>query len=108
MTTLFWLALATLLTVFGDYLIKLATLSPQGLRSAQFALGALCYGTPAIAWYALMQTHSLAMVAVLYSTATLILLTLLGVFVFRESFGLRDGLGVSLALAAVLVMHKPE
>ncbi|WP_103334598.1 hypothetical protein [Pseudotabrizicola formosa] len=108
MATLFWLALATLLTIMGDYLIKLATLSPQGLRSAQFAIGALCYGAPAVAWYALMQTHSLAMVAVLYSTATLILLTLLGVMVFRESFGLRDGLGVTLALAAVLVMHKPE
>jgi undecaprenyl phosphate-alpha-L-ara4N flippase subunit ArnF len=55
-----------------------------------------------------MQTHSLAMVAVLYSTATLVLLTLLGVVVFRESLGFRDALGVTLALAAVLVMQKPE
>lgn len=108
MLTLFWLALATLLTLVGDYLIKIATLSPTGLRSAQFVVGALCYGMPAVAWFALMQAHSLAMVAVLYSTATLVMLTLLGVVVFKESFGLRDGLGVSLAIAAVLVMQKPE
>ena len=108
MITVFWLAAATALTLLGDYLIKIATLSPHGLRSAQFIIGALCYGAPAVAWFVLMQNYSLAMVAVLYSTATLIFLTALGVIVFRESFGLRDGLGLTLALAAVLVMHKPE
>ena len=57
MSTLFWLTVATLLTVVGDYLIKLAA-SGAGLWSWQFALGALCYGSPALAWYLLMQQHS--------------------------------------------------
>ena len=108
MSTFFWLFIATALTVLGDYLIKLATLSPQGMRSMQFACGALCYGAPAVAWFALMQKHSLAAVAVFYSSATLVILAALGVLVFKEAFGWRDAAGVVLALAAVSIMQGGE
>jgi undecaprenyl phosphate-alpha-L-ara4N flippase subunit ArnF len=104
MSTLFWLAVATLLTVIGDYLLKLAA-SGAGLASWHFVLGALCYGSPALAWYVLMQQHNLATVAVLYSVATLIFVAGLGVVVFKEPFTWREAAGVSLALAAVLVMN---
>ena len=104
MPTFFWLSVATLLTVVGDYLIKLAA-SGAGLGSWQFALGALCYGSPALAWYLLMQQHNLATVAVFYSVATLIIVAGLGVVVFKEPFSWREAAGVGLALAAVLVMN---
>ncbi|PTW44319.1 MULTISPECIES: hypothetical protein [Rhodovulum] len=106
METVFWLALATAFTIAGDVLIKIASASPTGLTSWGFALGAVCYGSPAFAWFYLMRDHALALVAVLYASATLIALALLGVLVFRESFLLRDALGIALALAAVLVMHR--
>lgn len=102
--TLLWLALATALTVVGDLLIKLASTGP-GLASWQFVAGALCYGSPAIAWYLLMQQHNLATLAVFYSVATLVMVAGLGVVVFREPFTWREVAGVGLALAAVLVMH---
>lgn len=103
MTALLWLALATLLTVVGDYFIKLASVGP-GMSSWQFAFGAMCYGSPAIAWYHLMQQHNLATIAVFYSVATLLMVAGLGVVVFKEPFTWREGVGVALALAAVLVM----
>jgi drug/metabolite transporter (DMT)-like permease len=104
MSTLFWLAVATLLTVIGDYLLKLAA-SGAGLASWHFVLGALCYGSPALAWYVLMQQHNLATVAVLYSVATLIIVAGLGVVVFKEPFTWREAAGLALALAAGLVMN---
>ena len=107
-TTLLWLTLATALTVIGDYLIKLSTLAPQGMRSVQFAMGALCYGLPAVAWFAMMRDHSLAAIAVFYSAATLVILAGMGVLIFKEPFSWREGLGVALALAAVLVVQSGE
>jgi len=55
-----------------------------------------------------MRTHSLAMIGVLYSASTIVLLAALGVFVFKEPFGWREVLGLSLAVASVLVMSQGE
>lgn len=55
-----------------------------------------------------MRHHSLAMIGVLYSSATILLLALLGEVVFREAFGWRDALGIALAIAAVLVMGRGD
>ena len=52
-----------------------------------------------------MQQHNLATVAVFYSVATLVIVAGLGVVVFKEPFTWREGAGVLLALAAVLVMN---
>jgi len=106
--TLFWLVLATALTVIGDYFIKLASVHAAGMTSGAFLLGALCYGTPAVAWFYMMQKHSLAMIAVFYSSATLIILALLGIVVFKEAATWREALGICLALAAVIVMHRGD
>ncbi|MBL3572021.1 hypothetical protein [Rhodovulum visakhapatnamense] len=101
-----WLALATALTIAGGGLIEIASAPPTGLASRGRALGAICYGSPAFAWFYLMRGHALAPVAVLYASATLIALALLGVPVFQESLLLRDALGIGLALAAVPVMLR--
>jgi undecaprenyl phosphate-alpha-L-ara4N flippase subunit ArnF len=104
MQTTVVLAAIVMLTLLGDYFIKLASMSERGLASPMFALGALLYALPAAGWFLLMRTHSLAAIGVLYSAATLLLLAALGAIVFRESFGPREAAGVGLALAAVLVM----
>ena len=106
MQSFFWLMVATLLTLIGDFLIKLASDSPSGLKSLAFLGGALAYGAPAFAWFFLMQQHSLSTIGVFYSSATLIFIALLGAVAFGERLELRDGLGIGLALAAVLVMYR--
>ncbi len=50
-------------------------------------------GLPAFAWFAMMREHDLAA---------------MGFVVFGEPFSWREGLGVSLALAAVVVMQTGE
>ncbi|WP_083194833.1 hypothetical protein [Pararhodobacter sp. CCB-MM2] len=100
------LVVITILTLIGDYSIKLASNHASGLKAPAFFIGALLYGIPAIGWFFLMRTHSLAEIGVFYSAATLILLAGLGFFVFREPLGWREILGLVLALAAVLVMQS--
>lgn len=98
------LAAITGLTLLGDYAIKVATSKEAGLLSSWFVLGAVFYGLPAIGWFYLMKSHSLAMIGVMYSASTIILLAALGYFVFKEAFGWREAVGLTLAIAAVAVM----
>ena len=98
------LCVITFLTLVGDYAIKVATNAERGLLSPWFILGAFLYGLPAIGWFYLMKSHSLAMIGVMYSASTIVLLAALGFFVFREALGWRELLGLALAIAAVAVM----
>ena len=104
MTSILILVTITVLTIAGDYFIKLASDQPGGLTTAVFAAGVALYALPAIGWFFLMRSHSLAAIGVFYSAAVIILLAGLGTLVFKEAFGLREGLGVTLAVAAVVVM----
>lgn len=99
------LGIVTAATLLGDYFLKRATLTSDGLRSLWFAGGAVTYGLLAIGWYSLMKSNSLAAIAVMFSASTVILLAALGYFVFKEQFGLREALGVSLAVLSVVVMN---
>lgn len=99
------LTIITLGTVLGDYWIKLATTQPQGLISPTFILGAVVYGSTAIGWFFLMRSHSLAVIGVVYSAATMIMLAALGTVMFNETLTPRDWLGLGLAIASVLVMR---
>ena len=67
--------------------------------------GALAYALVSIGWYFLMKSNSLATIGVMFSASTILLLAGLGYFAFEEPFGLREAVGISLAIAAVVVMR---
>lgn len=104
MNTILILLTITALTIAGDYFIKVASGQPNGLTTAVFAAGVVLYALPAVGWFFLMRSHSLAAIGVFYSASILILLAGMGALVFREAFGLREALGVGLAVASVVVM----
>ncbi|ARE40217.1 hypothetical protein RGUI_2076 [Rhodovulum sp. P5] len=106
METFFWLLLATTLTVAGDFLVKVASSDEAGMTSPAFIAGALLYGAPAVAWFFLMQQHSLAKIGVFYASSTVIILALLGAIIFEERLEWRDALGIALAIAAVAVTYN--
>ena len=93
-------------TLLGDYFIKRATLEPSGLTSLSFSIGVAAYGLSAIGWFYLMKSHSLTTISVLFSASMLILLPILGRFIFLEPFRSRDVIGVGLALLAIIVMKR--
>lgn len=98
------LAAITAFTLLGDYAIKIASDKVSGITSWWFVGGALLYALPAVGWFYLMKSHSLAMIGVMYSASTILLLAALGYFVFKEAFGWREVIGLSLAIASVAVM----
>lgn len=100
------LAAVTIATWLGDYFIKTATLSPDGLRHPNFAIGSVLYGLTAIGWYYLMKSHSLVMVAVIFTAMTIIVLGAMGYLLFDEGFGKREALGVTFAALALATMYK--
>ena len=107
MRLIFILLAVTGATLLGDFFIKSAGQRPEGLLSREFIIGMILYNLPAFGWFFLMRSHSLAMIGVLYSVSTIILLAALGSFVFKEAFGVGEAAGVTLALLAVVIMsHK--
>ncbi|QBX35583.1 hypothetical protein E4L95_13125 [Paracoccus liaowanqingii] len=99
------LSIVTALTIGGDYLIKSATVHTAGMGSGLFLIAVGLYALSAIGWYFLMRHHPLTWIAVTYSGATLIMLTLLGVVVFGEQMGRRDIAAVAMALGAILLVE---
>ena len=107
MKTALILIAVTLITLLGDYYIKIASGRPTGLFTRSFLIGAILYSLPAVGWFYLMKSHSLAVIGVFYSVSTIILLAALSFFVFKEPFGWREAVGVSLAvLAGVVISYK--
>ena len=98
--------LIAVFTLIGDYFLKLASQREASFASAAFAIGILVYGSTAAGWVLVMKHMPLASIGVWYAIITILLLTGLGVFVFGESFTLRDGAGLLLAFAALAMMSR--
>ena len=99
------LFLIVLLTILGDYSLKVAAKLSEPFVSFWFFKGVLLYGFTAVGWTFLMQTHSLAQIAVVYSSVTILALILIGYFLFGEAITRRQGLGVAAAFAAVVLVN---
>lgn len=99
------LACVVVLTVVADYALKHASLTASPYGSRWFVIGTLLYAATAVTWIALMKTHDLAQIAVLYSAATIIGLTLLGIFSFGETLTTKQVVGLSAALLSVVLME---
>ena len=99
------LAAIVTLTIFGDYALKSASLRAVPHTSLWFVTGAALYALTALGWMWLMQGHSLAQIAVLYSSATILLLTGVGVVFFGETLSTRQIAGIGAALFSVVMMQ---
>jgi len=106
MNSYLFLIFVIVLTISGDYALKYASLKSSPLVSGWFVLGALLYGATAIGWIALMRTHDLAQIAVLYSSATIVALTLVGILSFGETLTMKQLIGLSAALLSVVLMQS--
>ncbi|MBZ4023455.1 hypothetical protein CKO11_13410 [Rhodobacter sp. TJ_12] len=93
-------------TILGDYALKSAAMRNAPLTSSWFGAGAVLYAATAVGWVWLMQTQNLAQIAVLYSSATILGLTAVGVAFFGETLSLRQVIGLGAALFAVVIMES--
>lgn len=92
--------------VLGDYFLKLASAREQPLRTGWFYLGFALYASTALGWVFVMRHLKLATISVLYSISIVLLLTAIGVVLFRESLNYLEVAGIVLAVASLVLLMR--
>jgi len=96
----------SMIGVLGDYFLKLASTCVQPLRTGWFYLGFVLYASTAFGWVYVMRHLKLATISVLYSVSMVLLLTAIGVAVFRESLNHFELAGIVLAVASLILLMR--
>ena len=92
--------------VFGDYLLKLSSSHENPLRTRWFYAGFAVYASTAFGWVFVMRHLKLATIGVVYSISMILLLTGIGVVVFRESLSASEIAGLVMAIAALILLVR--
>jgi drug/metabolite transporter (DMT)-like permease len=92
--------------VLGDYFLKLASTREQPLTTGWFYLGFALYASTAFGWVFVMRHLKLATISVLYSVSMILLLTAIGVVLFRESLNYSELTGIALAVVALVLLMR--
>jgi len=92
--------------VLGDYFLKLASAREQSLRTGWFYLGFALYASTAFGWVFVMKHLKLATISVLYSVSLVLLLTAIGIVLFRESLNYFEVIGIVLAVASLVLLMR--
>ena len=92
--------------VVGDYFLKVASAREQPLRTGWFYLGFALYASTAFGWVFVMRHLKLATISVLYSISMVLLLTAIGVVLFRESLNYFEAIGIVLAVASLVLLMR--
>lgn len=90
-----------LISIFGDYLLKKASLQSGWAGWRQILLGGLIYGITAIGWFYVMRTFKLFTISVFHSLIVIALSILLSRFVFDEKISARELIGIALGLVSI-------
>ena len=92
--------------VLGDYFLKLASAREQSLRTGWFYLGFALYASTAFGWVFVMKHLKLGTISVLYCVSLVLLLTGIGVVLFRESLNYFEVIGIVLAVVSLLLLMR--
>ena len=90
--------------VLGDYFLKRASEHEHSLRTIWFYVGFAVYASTALGWVFVMKHLKLATIGVVYSISMILLLTGVGVVLFREPLSYYEIAGLVMAVAS-LVLH---
>lgn len=90
----------------ADWFLKLASEESRPFASKWFVIGFIVYSSVAIGWVFVMQHMKLASIGIAFAVTNVILLGLVGYFFFQESLSMREGLGIALGLASLLLLGR--
>jgi drug/metabolite transporter (DMT)-like permease len=96
----------SLVGVVGDYFLKLASQEENSMRSPWFYIGFTLYAATAFGWVFVMKHLKLGTISVLYSVSMVVLLTTVGVVVFRESLNFAELVGLAMAIGALILLVR--
>ena len=94
----------SLVGVLGDFLLKLA--GEKGINWALFLTGLLVYASTAIGWFFVLRYIKLPTLGVFYAVTTILALTLISVFYFKETLNGYEILGIGSALLSLILLAR--
>lgn len=92
--------------VLGDYLLKLASEQERPFRSRWFYLGFAVYASTAFGWLYVMRHLKLATIGAVYSVSMILLLTGMGVLVFRQPLNGYEVAGLAMAIGSLVLLMR--
>src|SRR4051794_11728050 len=92
--------------VLGDYLLKLASSHSNPLKSRWFYIGFAVYASTAFGWVFVMGHLKLSTIGVVYSVSMILLLTGIGVVLFREPLNSYEFAGLAMAIASLILLVR--
>src|SRR5882724_9487532 len=92
--------------VLGDYFLKLASANENALKTKWFYIGFALYASTAFGWVFVMKYLKLATISVLYSVSLVLLLTAIGVVLFRESLNYFEVIGIVFAVVSLVLLMR--
>ena len=96
----------SLLGVLGDYFLKLASAHDHSLKTMAFYIGFAVYASTAFGWVFVMKHLKLATIGVVYSVSLVLLLTAIGVVLFREPLNYYEIAGLVMAIASLILLVR--
>src|ERR1035437_9679623 len=97
----------SLIGVIGDYFIKLAGNDPTRYIDLKwFLIGLIVYSSTAIGWLFVMTHIKLGTLGVIYGVTTLVALTLVGVFFFKERLNFYEIVGIIAGLSSIVLLSR--
>ena len=92
--------------VVGDYFLKLASAKENALKTVEFYIGFVIYASTAFGWVYVMRHLKLATVGVVYCVSMVLLLTVIGVVVFKESLSGYEIAGIVMAIGSLVLLVR--
>lgn len=92
--------------VLADYFLKLASDQAVSVRSPWFWAGLGVYAAMAGGWVYVMRHLSFTEIGIVYSVATILLLTLVGTLVLNEGLRGHEVLGVAMAVGSLALLAR--
>jgi drug/metabolite transporter (DMT)-like permease len=100
------IVILSLIGVLGDYFLKLGGSGDKYIDWKWFVLGALIYSSTAIGWFFVMKYIKLGSLGIIYATTTVIALTIVGVFFFKETLSIYEIIGIVAGVASILLLAR--
>jgi multidrug transporter EmrE-like cation transporter len=98
--------LMTAIGVLGDSFLKLAGQGPAYVDVKWFVVGFVVYALTAFGWFYVLKEMHLSTLGIAYALSNVILLVLVGVFIFGERMSVYEVIGLVLAVVSIILLAR--
>lgn len=91
--------------VAGDIALRIAGAEPT-IHWKFFMLGTSLYASTAIGWFFIMKHLKFATIGIYFGISSLLLLSLVGHFYFKENLNPYEFLGIGLGIVSMILLGK--